>query len=122
QDAILMAHALRIEALADDGVVVAGQPLRVSTTVVNRGPDDVTIDRIALDGFDGVAVCPPARMTSGGTTTCTSDPRIPAAARLTTPYWRRPPEAGRATYEDDTAAGLPFRPTPFRASVDLRIG
>ncbi len=37
QDAIVQAQALRIEATANDGLVVAGQPVGVSVVVGNRG-------------------------------------------------------------------------------------
>ena len=37
QQAIVLAHGIRIEALADDGVVVPGQPVKVNVIVANRG-------------------------------------------------------------------------------------
>ena len=58
QQAIVLAHGLRIDATADDGVVMANQPIRVTTNVANRGPEDVTIKSVKLSGFDGDAACP----------------------------------------------------------------
>ena len=35
----MLAYGLRIEALADDGVVTPGQPVKVRLLVANRGRD-----------------------------------------------------------------------------------
>ena len=45
----------------------------------------------------------------------------PSNARLTDVYWQRPENAGRATFDEDAPFGLPFRPTPFRARLELDI-
>ena len=39
----MLAHGIKIEALADDGVVVPGQPVKVNVIVANRGAGDITI-------------------------------------------------------------------------------
>ena len=61
QQAIILAHGLRIDAIADDGIVMGNQPIRVTANVANRGPEDVTVKSVKLSGFDGDAACPPAR-------------------------------------------------------------
>ena len=38
-------HGLAFEALADDGLVIAGQPVKLSFAVVNRGAADVAVER-----------------------------------------------------------------------------
>src|SRR5262249_56479233 len=43
QDAVIAAHGLTFEALADDGLIVPGQPLQVSIVTINRGATDVTV-------------------------------------------------------------------------------
>ena len=43
QQAIVLAYGMRFEALADDGVVMRGQPVKLSFAVANHGPADVTI-------------------------------------------------------------------------------
>ena len=48
-----LANGVRVEALADDGVVVPGQPVRVSVMVANRGAADVTVKQVTFDGFAG---------------------------------------------------------------------
>ena len=50
-----------MDAIADDGIVMGNQPIRVTTNVANRGPDDVTIKAVKLSGFDGDAACLHAR-------------------------------------------------------------
>ena len=57
QQAILLANGVRIEALADDGVVVPGQPVRVSIVLANRGATPLNVSQVGVDGFDGDAAC-----------------------------------------------------------------
>ena len=53
QQAISSPTACTIEALADDGVVVPGQPVKVYVIVANHGAADVAIKQVKFDGFDG---------------------------------------------------------------------
>ena len=55
-------------------------------------------------------------------TDCAADVSVPADARLTDVYWQRPENAGRATFDADAPFGLPFRPSPFRARVEMDNG
>jgi hypothetical protein len=123
QDALVLAHALRIDALATDGLVVSGQPVTVSLVVANRGPAPLGVRGVALLGFDGQANCAPGQSTPSAPFTCGAELKIPSNAPLTGPYWERPEDAGRAVFAADAPStfGLPFRPTPFRARVDLDI-
>jgi hypothetical protein len=121
QQAIIHAHGLRMDAIADDGVVMGNQPIRVTTNVANRGPEDVTVKSVKLLGFDGDATCAPAPIKNSPAFNCSSDVKIPANAKLTNPYWIRLPESGRAELEPDAPQGLPFRPSPFRARFDFEI-
>ncbi|HET7698622.1 MAG TPA: PIG-L family deacetylase [Vicinamibacterales bacterium] len=122
QQAIVLAQGLRIDAIADDGIVMGNQPVRVTTSVANRGPEGASIKSVTLTGFDGGAACQnlgPLR--SAPAFSCASDVRIPANAKLTNPYWVRLPESGRAELEPDSPYGLPFRPTPFRAQFEFDV-
>ena len=85
QQAIILAHGLRMDAIADDGVVMGNQPIRVTTNVANRGPEDVTVKSVKLSGFDGDASCPPAPLKNTPAFNCGSDVKIPANAKLTNP-------------------------------------
>ena len=120
--AAVLAQAIRIDVLADDGLVVGGQPIRVQAIVANRGSADVSVRRIALAGFDGDMACAPAVAKSdAGVARCDANVKIPADARLTTPYWRPIPGTSRYEFDKDAPFGVPFRPTPFRAAIDLVI-
>ena len=121
QQAIILAHGLRIDATGDDGIVMGNQPIRVTANVANRGPEDVSVKAVKLLGFDGDAACTAGPLKNSAAFLCASDVRIPANAKLTGPYWIRPPDVGRATYEPDPPYGLPFRPSPFRARFDFDV-
>jgi LmbE family N-acetylglucosaminyl deacetylase len=151
QDAILLANRVRIETLADDGVVVPGQPVRVTTIVANRGAADVTVKQVAFSGFDAPGACTMTRVASsnifgaiggpgggrGGQSAppqpvsmlrrdqvaqCSPSMTIPVSERSSEPYWHRAGDAGRYTFDQDAPFGLPYRPTPFRVRVTLAIG
>jgi len=66
QQAILLANAVRIEALADDGLVVPGQSVQVSVHVANRGRSDVTVKQVKFDGFESGAACTLTAVEGGG--------------------------------------------------------
>jgi GlcNAc-PI de-N-acetylase/alpha-galactosidase-like protein len=121
QEAIILAHGLRMDAIADDGIVMGNQPVRVTTNVANRGPEDVSVKAVTLLGFNGNASCTPAPIKNTPAFFCASDVKIPADAKLTNPYWVRLPESGRAELEPDPPYGLPFRPSPFRARFDFDV-
>ncbi len=122
QRAIVLAHALRMEATANDGLVVPGQPVTVNVIVANRGRNDVMVRGVRLRGLDVVKGCAPGSVTDAAAYACSSEVRVPRAARLTGPYWDRPENAGRAIVQADAPSGLPFRPTPFRARIELVVG
>jgi LmbE family N-acetylglucosaminyl deacetylase len=121
EQAAMLAHGLRVDVLADDGLVVAGQPVKVTVIVANRGASAIDIKRIALDGFDGDAGCKPGTIAASAVYRCEATVRVPGDARLTTPYWKPVPGAERYEYEPDAPFGAPFRPTPFQATVDLEL-
>ena len=78
QQAVLLANAIRVDALADDGVVVPGQPVRVSVLIANRGLADVTVKQVKIDGFQGDASC---SLTQAGTTVLISSLRCVSLSR-----------------------------------------
>jgi LmbE family N-acetylglucosaminyl deacetylase len=148
QNAALIANGVKVEALADDGVVVPGQPVKVNVIVANRGEAAVTVKDVAISGFARPAACemtaftpsfgfpgggrgrgrssatPPQPMSTirqNQVAHCEPTLEIPADARSTEPYWHRKGEAGRYTFDADAPFGLPMRPTPFRARVALAV-
>jgi len=120
-DALVLAQPLRIEVLADDGVVVPGQALKVTAIVANRGATPVEVRSFGFSGFDG-AECqaPGSPLTS--VHTCGTSARVPLDANPTGVHWKRRAEADRYDLEPDVPFGAPFAPTPFRASLTLAIG
>jgi LmbE family N-acetylglucosaminyl deacetylase len=121
QDAIVLAQAVRIDATANDGLVVPGQRLNVTIAVGNRGAGELGVARLTMLGFDGPGNCASGVATVSAPYYCEAELTAPSNARLTDVYWQRPENAGRATFDDDAPFGLPFRPTPFRARLELDI-
>jgi LmbE family N-acetylglucosaminyl deacetylase len=128
QQSILIAAGMRIEVLADDGVVVPGQPEKISLIVVNHGAADVSVKEVKFEGFDSDGACtlipvagtpPVSILKQDAVARCDVTLKIPANARVTEPYWHRQGEAGRYTFDADAPFGLPYRPTPFHARVTL---
>ena len=117
--AAVLAHGLRIEVLADDGLVVPSQNLRVSVILGARGPRDVRVPSVSLRGFTGEGVCAPSVVSSGSAYRCDTTVVVPADAKATKPYWKRLRDAERYEFEPDAPFGLPFKPTPFLAMVTL---
>ena len=131
EEALLLTHGIRLEALADDGTVVVGQSVKVSTVAGNNGAADVTFKSVSLSGFstqgDGSssseAVCAPASgaIQTGRGVSCDSTLRV-GQVPLSTPYWAPRRDAARYDFERDVPFGLPFRPSPFHAQFSLTIG
>jgi LmbE family N-acetylglucosaminyl deacetylase len=121
EEALRIATGLRVDVLADDGLVVAGQGVKVSMQAYAGAGDGVVVKQVAFEGFEGTAACEPAPIALPRPYTCQAALSLPAEARLTTAYWTRVPD--RDYYDFDPAApfGLPFEPTPFRAKVTLTI-
>jgi LmbE family N-acetylglucosaminyl deacetylase len=148
QQAALIATGMRVEALADDGVVVPGQPVKVSVIIANHGAVEVTVKQVKFDGLEGDAACTLTAAPAGGgggggggggaggaaarapaptisslkngqVGRCEPTLKIPADARVSEPYWHRPADAGRYIFDADAPFGLPFRPTPFYAQITL---
>jgi LmbE family N-acetylglucosaminyl deacetylase len=122
QQALLLAYGMRFEALADDGAVVAGQPLKLSFALANNGPADVALTEVTIAGLDGAAASCRGVVARGRAHTCEGGGRVPADAAVTGPYWKPRADAARYDFEPDAPFGLPFRPSPFRATFRLSVG
>ncbi|MGE5244743.1 MAG: PIG-L family deacetylase [Betaproteobacteria bacterium] len=144
QQAALVANGITVDVLADDGVVVPGQPVKVSVIAANHGVD-IAIKQVSFGGFAGAANCdlrPVQRgsifsaMAGGGAgrqpagpvvstlgkdvvAQCEPTLQVPSDARITEPYWHRAGWAGRYTFDKDAPFGLPFRPTPFYVQITI---
>jgi LmbE family N-acetylglucosaminyl deacetylase len=122
EQALLLAHGLRIEATADDGLVIPGQEVKVSVTAAAMAGEPVSVSGARVAGLEApAAACQPGTTGGGRAWRCEIAGRIPAGAPLTTPYFRRLPDAARYAFDPDAPFGLPFRPTPYRVTVDLGL-
>jgi LmbE family N-acetylglucosaminyl deacetylase len=122
QDALLVAAATRLDALADDGVVSPGQAINVSLYATG-GAAPVSLRSVKVAGFDGGLSSPcQGTLENGAAVTCKGALRIPANTHLSTPYWTPRTDAARYDFEPGVPFGVPFRPSPFVATFDLSIG
>ncbi len=127
QDALFAAHGLSFDAVADDGLVVAGQPVKLSILAANRGATDVRVTGVSIAGFDAPTACAANTVKKDSVYTCASDARVPKSARLTTPYfhdnyWKHPENQAIQIFDPGVEFGVPFAPTPFRVTFHLEIG
>jgi hypothetical protein len=112
-----------VEALADDGIVVPGQKVKLTLIVANRGAAPVNVTDAVAAGFAaGPSACRTGPLEAGEIARCEETLTVAANARVSEPYWHRAGEAGRYTFEDDAPFGLPFRPTPFVEELMLAVG
>jgi LmbE family N-acetylglucosaminyl deacetylase len=105
--ALVAAADVKLDAVADDGLVVAGQPVRVQMLAGVRGSVPVEVKSRTLSGFSQPTA-------TGGI--------IPADARLTAAHFKYAKDAARFVLDPDVPFGLPFRPTPYTATFVLGIG
>ena len=103
--ALVTAQGLRVEALADDGIVVPGQKVKLTLIVANRGATP-----IADHGRTRERALPRRRpscrtgpLAPGEIARCEESLTVPANARVSEPYWHRAGEAGRYTFDDGCA-------------------
>ena len=119
-EAALLVHDLRLEVLADDGIVTADQPVTVSAQVANYGETAVAVRQIRFDGFAGANLsCGADVVAAGAVYECESAMRLPETLPMTDIHWERLPDAARYRFDPDVPFGLPFRPTPFHAIFEL---
>jgi LmbE family N-acetylglucosaminyl deacetylase len=121
QKALVLAQGIRLDVLADDGLVFGGQPVKTTVVVANRGAGAVVVKALALEGFEGESACKTGEIKSAGVYRCESALRVPTDVPLSTPYWHPIPGTARYEFDKDVPFGAPFRPTPFRARLDLSI-
>jgi hypothetical protein len=127
QDAVIAAHGLSFDAVADDGLVIGGQPVRLSLVGVNRGAADVSVSDVTIAGFDGTPSCAAGAVGKDAVYTCSAEARVPKNAKLTSPYftddyWKTPANQAINKFESAVPFGVPFAPTPFRVTFHVKAG
>ncbi len=120
--ALMLAADLRVDAVARDGLAVAGQPMVVDLLAANRGHSNVRL-MAAANGFEGgPAPCDaPTTLGSGASRNCSKTLNIPADAKLTAAHFRNGPVGERYVFDADVPFGWPFRPTPFTAAFTVTL-
>ena len=127
QDAVIAAHGLTFEAIADDGLIIGGQPVKLSLVTINRGLSDVNVTGVEVTGFAGPAACTPGAAQKNGFYACAADVQVPKDAKLTEPYftdkyWKHPENLARNDFEPAVPFGIAFAPSPFRAVYHVKAG
>jgi len=127
EDAVLVSHDLTFDAVADDGLVIGGQAVKLSIIGVNRGASEVSITGVTVAGFDGAGDCKTGAVKKDAVYTCSEDAHVPKNAKLTTPYfsdryWKHPANAAIDIFEPGVEFGIPFQPTPFRVKFHVKAG
>jgi LmbE family N-acetylglucosaminyl deacetylase len=127
EDAVLASHDLTFDAVADDGLVIGGQAVKLSIIGVNRGASEVSITGVTVAGFDEAGACKTGAVKKDAVYTCSEDAHVPKAAKPTTPYfsdryWKHPANAAIDIFEPGVEFGIPFQPTPFRVTFHVKAG
>src|SRR5262249_19837026 len=127
EDAVIAAHGLTFEAIADDGLIVAGQPIKVSVATINHGPSDVTVARVETSGFAGPASCTAGAAKKDAFYSCSADLKVPTGVKPTEPYfhdnyWKHPENLARNDFDPAVPFGIAFAPSPFRVTYHVKAG
>ena len=127
EDAVLISHRLTFDAVADDGLVIAGQPIKLSLVAANRGATDVSVTSVQVSGFDSPGNCAAAALKKDAAYGCSVDAHIPKDAKPTTPYfsdnyWKHPENNAINSFDPSVPFGVPFAPSPFRVLFHLKAG
>ena len=114
EDAVLISHGLTFDAVADDGLVIKGEPVKLSLLAVNRGASDVSVTSVAIAGFDAPQSCAAATIKKDAVFNCAVDAHVPKDARPTTPYftdnyWKHPENQAINILDPGVPFGVPFR-------------
>ncbi|HXE64047.1 MAG TPA: PIG-L family deacetylase, partial [Bryobacteraceae bacterium] len=127
EDAVLAANNVTFDAVADDGLVIPGQPIRLTILAMNHGAADLSVSSVEIAGFDSPAACAPATTKKDAPYSCTSQAHIPNNAKPTTPYftdnyWKHTDNLAEQIFDPSVGFGLPFAPSPFRVTFHVNFG
>ena len=127
ENAVLAAHGLTFDAVADDGLVIGGEPVKLTILAVNRGASEIGVTGVTIAGFDSPGRCEPGVVKKDAVYTCSADAHVPKDAKLTTPYfndnyWKHPENQAINSFDPDVPFGVPFAPTPFQVTFHVKAG
>jgi LmbE family N-acetylglucosaminyl deacetylase len=127
-EALRLAAGIVLDAVAEDDVVVPGQTFEVTLGVWNGGESAVTVESLepslpagwsVAASRDGVTVAGPGELVRKRFRVT-----VPAGPDLSDPYFLEAPHDGDmyAWPADFALRGLPYEPSPVRASARIRVG
>ena len=127
EDAVLAAHGVSFDAVADDGLVIGAEPVKLSLLAVNHGTSEISVGGVAIAGFDRASACAPGTVKMGAVYTCSAGASVPAGAKLTAPYfhddyWKNPSSPAIDIFDPSVPFGVPFAPTPFHVTFHVKAG
>jgi hypothetical protein len=124
QRALLTSRGIRLEALADDGVVTPGQPLKVTAVVTDHGARNVNVrGGVGIYGVTNKIMPCWGKTPVGAPGPCTLDTTV-EPTEPTGIYWSAREDAARydfAPMKRFVPFGLPFAPSPFQAAFELVV-
>lgn len=125
EHALVLAADVRLDAIARDGLVPAGQPVAVNLIAARRGAVPVTatmtVNGLVPGPKDDDKACSGQLASGSSHVSCARNLLVPADAKLTAAHFRNGPVGARYVFDPDVPFGLPFRPTPYTATFALTI-
>jgi LmbE family N-acetylglucosaminyl deacetylase len=123
--AVALAQGIRFEVLTDDDRVVPGQAFTVTASVTNQGRRPCDVESLALavpEGWKATPVEPWAARTlaPGGRAQVRFEVTAAPTARLSQPYWRRPPGSDRFELDVPAHDTLPWSPPEISGALRYR--
>ena len=121
EELVAACAGLFLEATAGDEAAVAGGPLGITATAVNRAGAPIELVEVRLPG--GVAIPVGKPLPANRPVELAQSITVPATAPPSNPYWLdQPPLAGLFPVNDRALIGLPEEPPPLSADFVLRAG
>jgi LmbE family N-acetylglucosaminyl deacetylase len=120
QDALVVSQGLRLEALADDGLVTSGQAIKAIAMGTNNSRNEVRVQGVSWSGFGGTPQACSRVLQAGESFSCAAEGSV-SDLPLTSPYWHQRSDAARYDFDAGVPFGVPFAPSPFRAVFTLTI-
>ena len=123
-EAIVLAHGIALDAVADRGEVVPGGKLEIETQVTQRSPEPIDVTGLVLDvppgwtqEFEGETS---GRLADNDKIEATFKAGVADDAELSRPYWERNRAVDRFDLIAPEHFGIPFAPPVVNARLTFR--
>jgi LmbE family N-acetylglucosaminyl deacetylase len=123
-EAMVRCAGIWVEAQAHNAAAAPGSTLAVTTTVLNRSPETVSLDGARMEGMWNEALeVKPAKLGYNQSATVEFSRAIPAGQAYSQPYWLVKPPAGDVyTVDDQRLVGLADTPPVLQVRMRLTVG